>query len=131
MKGSVNKSPEDVIKSKIYICILDSTTLTNLLSCSVCMSKVAALFKVGNSKELPTIPDHLSDDGKDFVLKCLQRPPLLRPSAAQLLDHPFVKNIASSDRLIPNPGPITNSMRSLVCFCCIIYFNKLFGMVIY
>lgn len=74
---------------------------------------VAALFKVGNSKELPAIPDHLSDDGKDFILQCLQRTPCCRPSAAQLLDHPFVKNIASSERLIPNPGPITNMVRSL------------------
>lgn len=74
---------------------------------------VAALFKVGNSKELPAIPDHLSDDGKDFILQCLQRTPSRRPSAAQLLDHPFVKNIASSERLIPNPSPITNAMRSL------------------
>ncbi|KAI3518384.1 hypothetical protein L1887_07057 [Cichorium endivia] len=32
--------------------------------------------------------------------------------AAQLLDHPFVKNIASSERLIPNPSPITNAVRS-------------------
>ncbi|KAJ0910219.1 putative mitogen-activated protein kinase kinase kinase STE-STE11 family [Helianthus annuus] len=55
------------------------------------MSKVAALFKVGNSKELPTIPDHLSDDGKDFILQCLQRTPSHRPTATQLLDHPFVQ----------------------------------------
>ncbi|KAL8207816.1 hypothetical protein R6Q57_007228 [Mikania cordata] len=74
---------------------------------------VAALFKVGNSKELPTIPDHLSDDGKDFILKCLQRAPSRRLNATQLLDHPFVKNIASSERLMPSPGPIPNAMRSM------------------
>ncbi|XP_071701929.1 mitogen-activated protein kinase kinase kinase YODA-like [Rutidosis leptorrhynchoides] len=71
---------------------------------------VAALFKVGNSKELPVLPDHLSEDGKDFILQCLQREPCRRPSAVQLLDHPFVRNL---ERLIPNPGLITNSMRSL------------------
>nr|GMD02261.1 mitogen-activated protein kinase kinase kinase YODA-like [Ipomoea batatas] len=53
---------------------------------------VAAMFKIGNSKELPTIPEHLSNEGKDFIMKCLQRDPLNRPTAAQLLDHPFVKN---------------------------------------
>ncbi|KAJ0910220.1 putative mitogen-activated protein kinase kinase kinase STE-STE11 family [Helianthus annuus] len=74
---------------------------------------VAALFKVGNSKELPTIPDHLSDDGKDFILQCLQRTPSHRPTATQLLDHPFVKSIGSSERFISSPGPITNAMRSL------------------
>ncbi|KAJ0778971.1 putative mitogen-activated protein kinase kinase kinase STE-STE11 family [Helianthus annuus] len=74
---------------------------------------VAALFKVGNSKELPTIPDHLSDDGKDFILQCLQRTPSHRPTATQLLDHPFVKSIGLSERFISSPGPITNAMRSL------------------
>lgn len=85
------------------------------------LSKVAALFKVGNSKELPSIPEHLSDEGKDFILQCLQRNPSHRPTAAQLLEHPFVINIASSERLILDPGPITNAVRFLVllCFCSI------------
>ncbi|KAK2983536.1 hypothetical protein RJ640_023070 [Escallonia rubra] len=66
---------------------------------------VAAMFKIGNSKELPAIPDHLSDDGKDFVRQCLQRNPLHRPTAATLLDHRFVKNIAPLERSIIGPGP--------------------------
>ncbi|KAH9602648.1 hypothetical protein KSS87_005133 [Heliosperma pusillum] len=66
---------------------------------------VAALFKVGNSKEIPAIPDHLSKEGKDFVLKCLQRNPLDRPTAAQLLDHPFVKNVAPSGIHLLNSEP--------------------------
>eukprot|EP01018_Ginkgo_biloba_P034733 Gb_12558 [translate_table: standard] len=55
---------------------------------------VAAMFKIGNSKELPTIPDSLSEEGKDFVRLCLQRNPVHRPVAAQLLEHAFVKNAA-------------------------------------
>ncbi|CAL9030149.1 unnamed protein product [Prunus brigantina] len=70
---------------------------------------VAAMFKIGNSKELPGIPDHLSDDGKDFIRLCLQRNPLNRPTAAQLLEHPFVKNVAPLERTIlsaePSEGP--------------------------
>ncbi|XP_057463338.1 mitogen-activated protein kinase kinase kinase YODA-like [Actinidia eriantha] len=66
---------------------------------------VAAMFKIGNSKELPSIPDHLSDEGKDFVRLCLQRNPLHRPTAAQLLDHQFVKNAATLDRPILNSEP--------------------------
>ncbi|KAL2547547.1 Mitogen-activated protein kinase kinase kinase YODA [Forsythia ovata] len=79
---------------------------------------VAAMFKVGNSKELPAIPDHLSDEGKDFVRQCLQRNPLSRPTAIQLLEHPFVKK-ALTERPILNPEPleaipaITNSVRSM------------------
>ncbi|KAG4941688.1 hypothetical protein JHK87_045559 [Glycine soja] len=64
---------------------------------------VAAMFKIGNSKELPTIPDHLSSEGKDFVRKCLQRNPHNRPSASELLDHPFVKCAAPLERPILGP----------------------------
>jgi len=61
------------------------------------------MFKIGNSKELPTIPDHLSSEGKDFVRKCLQRNPHNRPSASELLDHPFVKYAAPLERPILGP----------------------------
>ncbi|XP_062074346.1 mitogen-activated protein kinase kinase kinase YODA [Humulus lupulus] len=66
---------------------------------------VAAMFKIGNSKELPAIPDHLSAEGRDFVLRCLQRNPMNRPTASTLLEHPFVKNAAPLDRPIPSAEP--------------------------
>ncbi|KAJ1411802.1 Protein kinase domain [Sesbania bispinosa] len=79
---------------------------------------VAALFKIGNSKELPTIPAHLSEEGKDFVRLCLQRNPLNRPSAGQLLEHPFVKNAMLERHILtasPSEAPaaIINAVRSL------------------
>ena len=83
--------------------------------------QVAAMFKIGNSKDLPTIPDHLSDEGKDFVRQCLQRNPLHRPTAAQLLEHPFVKSAAPLERPIPSPEPtdpppgVTNGVKAMVC----------------
>lgn len=64
------------------------------------------MFKIGNSKELPTIPDHLSDDGKDFIRRCLQREPSKRPTAAELLQHPFVKNAASLEKSVINSEPL-------------------------
>ncbi|XP_058076068.1 mitogen-activated protein kinase kinase kinase YODA-like isoform X2 [Magnolia sinica] len=79
---------------------------------------VAAMFKIGNSKELPAIPDHLSDDGKDFVKQCLQRNPLHRPTAAKLLEHRFVKNAATVEKPIisqllePPTGVANGIMRS-------------------
>lgn len=59
---------------------------------------IAAMFKIGNSKELPTIPEHLSDEGKEFIRQCLQRDPSKRPSAAELLQHPFIKNATPLER---------------------------------
>ncbi|GAB4858282.1 hypothetical protein Ancab_009755 [Ancistrocladus abbreviatus] len=80
---------------------------------------VAAMFKIGNSKELPAIPDHLSEEGRNFVRLCLQRNPHDRPTAAQLLEHPFVKNAASIERPILGPEPadpltgVTIGMKNL------------------
>ncbi|CAI0403092.1 unnamed protein product [Linum tenue] len=80
---------------------------------------VAAMFKIGNSKDLPAIPDQLSDEGKDFVRQCLQRNPSHRPTAAQLLDHPFVKSAAPVERSLPSPEftdtppGLTNGVKAL------------------
>ncbi|KAM1255022.1 hypothetical protein TB2_028829 [Malus domestica] len=52
---------------------------------------VAAIFKIGNSKDIPHIPDHLSNEAKSFVRLCLQRNPSERPTASGLLDHPFIR----------------------------------------
>nr|GMD95912.1 mitogen-activated protein kinase kinase kinase NPK1 [Ipomoea batatas] len=51
---------------------------------------VAALFHIGTTKSHPPIPEHLSPEAKDFLLKCLQKEPNLRPTASDLLLHPFV-----------------------------------------
>lgn len=78
------------------------------------------MFKIGNSKELPVIPDHLSEDGKNFVKLCLHRNPLNRPTASKLLEHPFVRNAAPLERPIPSsehsegPPTMSNAVRSLV-----------------
>ncbi|KAK2969449.1 hypothetical protein RJ640_011346, partial [Escallonia rubra] len=52
--------------------------------------EVAALFHIGTTKSHPPIPEHLSAEAKDFLLKCLQKEPHLRLSAPELLQHPFV-----------------------------------------
>ncbi|XP_021820949.1 mitogen-activated protein kinase kinase kinase 5-like [Prunus avium] len=49
-----------------------------------------AMFKVLNT--IPDIPETLSAEGKDFLSWCFRRNPAERPSAIQLLEHPFVRN---------------------------------------
>ncbi|KAL6329606.1 hypothetical protein AAG906_022740 [Vitis piasezkii] len=49
-----------------------------------------ALFRIGHG-ELPFVPDSLSIDARDFILKCLQVNPSDRPIAGPS-DHPFVKS---------------------------------------
>jgi mitogen-activated protein kinase kinase kinase 3 len=58
----------------------------------ILISQVAAIFKIGNSKDIPDIPDHLSPEAKSFLKLCLQRDPVARPTAAKLMEHPFVKD---------------------------------------
>ncbi|CAJ1974878.1 unnamed protein product [Sphenostylis stenocarpa] len=53
---------------------------------------VAAIFKIGNSRDMPEIPDRLSSEAKNFIQQCLQRDPCARPTAQQLLDHPFIRD---------------------------------------
>ncbi|KAL6633819.1 hypothetical protein ACP70R_026490 [Stipagrostis hirtigluma subsp. patula] len=66
---------------------------------------IAAMFKIGNSKELPPIPDHLSEEGKDFIRQCLQRDPSSRPTAVDLLQHPFVRNASPLEKSVAS-GPL-------------------------
>lgn len=49
-----------------------------------------ALLKIGRGIP-PEIPATLSEDARDFIMKCVKVNPNDRPSAAQLLDHPFAQ----------------------------------------
>ncbi|RDX78340.1 Mitogen-activated protein kinase kinase kinase 1, partial [Mucuna pruriens] len=49
-----------------------------------------AIFQIGSGQP-PPVPESLSTDARDFILKCLQVNQNKRPTAAQLLEHPFVK----------------------------------------
>jgi serine/threonine protein kinase len=50
-------------------------------------------------------PDKWSADANDFVLKCLEKDPSKRPSAAELLVHPFLKSV-------PGPEVLREAMMS-------------------
>ncbi|KAL7081054.1 hypothetical protein ACP275_14G016000 [Erythranthe tilingii] len=62
--------------------------------------EVAALFYVGTTKSHPPIPEHLSREANDFLLKCLQKEPDLTSTASELLKHPFVTGDSLESHLI-------------------------------
>ncbi|XP_034923491.1 mitogen-activated protein kinase kinase kinase NPK1 isoform X4 [Populus alba] len=89
--------------------------------------EVAALFHIGTTKSHPPIPEHLSIEAKDFLLKCLQEVPNLRPAASELLQHPFVtgkyqethsvfrNSVRESGNLIATSGSnLKSSMNSVI-----------------
>ncbi|CAA6664924.1 unnamed protein product [Spirodela intermedia] len=51
---------------------------------------IQAIYYIGQGGQ-PHIPESLSRDARDFIRQCTQVNPEERPSAAKLLDHPFVK----------------------------------------
>ena len=58
------------------------------------MHPMRAIFQIPNGPP-PTLPDpeNYSAEFKDFLAKCLQKNPAQRPTAQQLLSHPFVKDV--------------------------------------
>ena len=66
------------------------------------------VFKVKNG-EVPPMPEHLSPEGKDFICSCLKLDPRARPTAAELLQHPFVAN--AFDNSIPH-SPLSPHERA-------------------
>ncbi|RDY09691.1 Mitogen-activated protein kinase kinase kinase 17, partial [Mucuna pruriens] len=59
------------------------------------------LDRIGREKELPKIPEKLSQEGKDFLRKCFVKDPNYRWTAEMLLNHPFIVNPFPS----PSPSP--------------------------
>lgn len=74
------------------------------------LGQIAAMFKIGNSKELPAIPENLSEEGKDFIRQCLQREPAKRPTAVELLQHPFVKGAAPLEKFSTISDPLVERL---------------------
>ena len=58
---------------------------------------VAAMFQIASSKDPPPLPDHLSPEGKDFLLLCFNRSACTQVMAAsqQAVKHMCVKPICS------------------------------------
>ncbi|CAN6332220.1 unnamed protein product [Urochloa humidicola] len=51
---------------------------------------LAAVRLIGYTDAAPEVPKWLSGDAREFVCRCLARRPADRPTAAELLEHPFL-----------------------------------------
>ncbi|XAR62624.1 Mitogen-activated protein kinase kinase kinase [Bertholletia excelsa] len=64
--------------------------LTHRIPYSHLECQMQAIFKIGKG-EAPPVPDSLSGEAQNFIFKCLRVNANDRPTAAQLLGHPFVR----------------------------------------
>lgn len=48
-----------------------------------------AIYRIGKG-EPPAVPENLSKDARDFIKQCIRVNPDDRPTAAELLEHPFL-----------------------------------------
>eukprot|EP01083_Nonionella_stella_P068185 180826_1 len=74
-------------------------------------TQVSALFHIASTNEPPEFPEDISDSGKDFILRCLERDPRKRPNASRLLQHPFIKDI---EVYLKKQGPLSASSVNLI-----------------
>lgn len=59
-----------------------------------CNSMWAAVYKIANSTGLPTeIPSDVDPELMDLLERCFERDPRARPTAADLLNHPFLAKV--------------------------------------
>ena len=61
------------------------------------------------ASHLPTLPtpEQMSDLGQDFLLRCFERDPSLRPTAPELLEDPWIKAIEEMVRDAQNEEQYT------------------------
>lgn len=75
--------------------------------------EVAALFHIGTTLSHPPIPDQLSSAAKDFLHKCLEKEPNLRPTATELLKHPFIVGGHGEKHSLTRSSFLGHSVKSL------------------
>ncbi|XP_027338218.1 mitogen-activated protein kinase kinase kinase 18-like [Abrus precatorius] len=67
----------------------------------------AVIYRVGFSGEVPEIPSFVSEQGKDFLGKCLKRDPHERWTVEELLGHSFVKECKEFKLTLDSDTPTT------------------------
>ncbi|KAI3770303.1 hypothetical protein L6452_01431 [Arctium lappa] len=108
-KGAYWMAPEVVNRANGYGLASDiwslGCTVLEMLTRKIPYSHLEvlpALFRIGRGIP-PPVPETLSAEARDFILKCLQVNPNDRPSAGQLLEHPFLTRFASTTSVLASP----------------------------
>lgn len=55
------------------------------------------VFRIRTAHESPPLPRHLSNEAIHFLTMCFERDPARRPSAEDLMQHPFLQNCVPSN----------------------------------
>ncbi|KAJ3227807.1 ATP binding [Clydaea vesicula] len=102
LQGSVFWMAPEVIKGRGYSAKVDIWSLGCVVLEMITgshpwnqLDEMQTMWKLGKNM-LPDIPEWLSSDAKDFLLKCFSIDPDTRPTATELLHHPFVQFDLSS-----------------------------------
>lgn len=74
-------------------------------------SQEAAMFKIGFYKKHPEIPEEMSTMAKNFILRCFVVDADKRPTAAQLLEDPFLSDKQKRSRSVM--ANVTDFSRSV------------------
>ncbi|KAI8646098.1 hypothetical protein BD408DRAFT_480123 [Parasitella parasitica] len=97
MRGTVFWMAPEVVKGTNYNAKVDiwslGCTVIEMLTGShpwLDLNMLAALYSLGKY-QAPPIPDDVPEDARDFLTKCFTINPEDRPTAEQLLSHPFVQ----------------------------------------
>ncbi|KAG1064415.1 hypothetical protein G6F42_027008 [Rhizopus arrhizus] len=97
MRGTVFWMAPEVVKGTNYNAKVDiwslGCTVIEMLPGShpgLDLNMLAALYSLGKY-QAPPIPDDVPEDARDFLSKCFTINPEDRPTAEQLLTHPFVQ----------------------------------------
>ncbi|OZJ04965.1 hypothetical protein BZG36_01730 [Bifiguratus adelaidae] len=96
-QGSIFWMAPEVVKNQPYSAKIDIWSLGCLVVEMITgqrpwlsLDNIGALYQLGQCQS-PDIPSNLSEAGKDFLRRCFAIDPVLRPTAADLLVHPFCR----------------------------------------
>ncbi|KAJ3047589.1 Suppressor of Sensor Kinase (SLN1), partial [Rhizophlyctis rosea] len=74
----------------------------------------AVMYHIGMSNRHPPLPEpnQLSDDGIDFLRQCFTRPANDRPTAEELLEHPWVKEVDETNADLTALDPLKQAAEA-------------------